>query len=224
MEEKTPVQKTSSQESSQPSKTIEDKNLIESILYLKQNHPLPESHSKIKFETVKEAEDDKKEEVVLLIKETLNATKQTITELQKAGYNLHLETIKLIGIPLKIKVWLSNSKKKELENIFKTFEEVNSIIIPMKKENEAKIAEKERQEKLIDQQEKEEAQKKIAPTPQTPTQTKTPNTQPTTNKPNSPEKSPTPLPTTHHLASSSKEQISKPTTEPNKPQSNKSSH
>ena len=33
------------------SATIKDKNLIESILYLKQNNLLPESKSKVKFET-----------------------------------------------------------------------------------------------------------------------------------------------------------------------------
>ncbi|MCD4771341.1 hypothetical protein K8R30_02890 [archaeon] len=141
-------------------KTIEDKNLIASVLYLK--NLLPESKSTVKFETVKEAEDSKKEDIISVIKERVSNTKQDITDLQKAGYNLHFETIKLITVPLKQKVWLATLKQKDLENIFRVLREVNAIILPLKKENEAKIAEKERLEKL-------EIQKQAALTTETPT-------------------------------------------------------
>ena len=136
--------------------TIQDKNLIESILYLKQNNLLPESKSIIKFESAEEAENSKKEEIMGIIKEKTNTTKQDITQLQKAGYNLHFETIKLIAIPLKQKIWLSTLTKKDLENIFKILKEVSIITTPLKKENEAKILEKERLEKEAEQKEKKE--------------------------------------------------------------------
>ncbi len=144
--------------------TIQNRNLIESILYLKQNNLLPESKSTIKFETTKEAEDSKKEEVLDVIKEKINITKQDITDLQKAGYNLHLETIKLIVIPLKIKIWLSTLTKKDLENIFKILQIVDTTIAPLKKENEEKIAEKERLEKEKSQKEKQNTQVAQKPT------------------------------------------------------------
>ncbi len=138
-----------------PAVTIHNKYLIESLHYLKQNNLLPESKSKIKFETAREAEDAKKEEIIDIIKEKANTAKQDITELQKAGYNLHLETIKLIAVPLKQKVWLSTLAKKDLENILKIIDGVNLVIVPLKKENEAKIAEKERLEKEAVQREKQ---------------------------------------------------------------------
>ncbi len=131
--------------------TIEDKNLIESTLYLKQNTLLLKSKSIRKFETTYEAEEEKKEEIIYIIKEKTSEIKADITELQKTGYNLHLEIIKLIGVPLKTKVWLATLSKKDLENIFKIFESVKKIITPLKKENEEKIAEKERLEKETDQ-------------------------------------------------------------------------
>lgn len=144
------------------SKTIEDKNLIESLHYLKQNNLLPESKSTVIFETVKEAEDSAKEDIISLIKEKVNLAKQDITELQKAGYNLHFETIKLISVPLKIKVWTSHPKKTDLENIFKIIKEVNAVIGPFKSENEEKIKEKERLEKEAEEKEKQEEKQKQA--------------------------------------------------------------
>jgi hypothetical protein len=148
------------------SATIKDMGLIESLHYLKQNNLLPESKSTIKFETVKEAEDAKKEEIIDVIKEKVNAIKQDITALQKAGHNLHLETIRLIAVPLKQKVWLSTLAKKDLENIFNIFKDVNLIVVPLKKENEAKVAEKERLEKITNQEKRQETkvtQEDIAP-------------------------------------------------------------
>jgi len=136
------------------SKTIEDKNLIESVLFLKAKNLLSESKSTIKFETIKEAETEKKEEIVNVIREQINIIKQNITELQKVGYNLHLESIKLIEVPLKTKIWTSTLAKKDLENIFKIFQEVETIITPLKSENDARVTEKERLEKEADKKEK----------------------------------------------------------------------
>ncbi len=146
--------------------TIKDKNLIESLLYLKKNNLLQDNkNATIKFETTKDAEDSKKGDITDLIKEKLNSTKQDITELQKAGYNLHLETIKLIEIPLKQKIWTSTLLKKDLENIFKILKEVNAIILPLKKENEKKIAEKEKLEKITNQKEQQSLQQKTPKNP-----------------------------------------------------------
>lgn len=153
--------------------TISNKNLIESLHYLKQEKFLQDSASKIKFETVKEAEDNKIEEVVSIIVEKTNQAKQDISQLQKAGYNLHLETIKLIEIPLKTKVWKATLLKKDLEIIFNKIKEVYLIIDPLKIKNEKDIAEKERLEKEKDQKEKEENEakrptiNKTTPTPST---------------------------------------------------------
>lgn len=144
-----------------PSATIKDKNLLDSLLYLKKNNLLPDNNkTKIKFETTKEAENSKKEDVVDIIKEKLNSIKQDITELQKAGYNLHLETIKLIEVPLKQKIWTSTLLKKDLENIFKILKEVNEIVLPLKQKNEKEIAEKERLEKMANQKEQKLEQQK----------------------------------------------------------------
>ncbi len=131
------------------SATIENKDLKESIHYLFPDNPV------VKYETIKEAEESSKEEVVSMINGKTAETKQQITVLQKAGYNLHLETIKLIAIPLKTKVWLSTLTKKDLEKIFEIINEVNKIISPIEKENEKKILEKERLEKIADKKEKE---------------------------------------------------------------------
>jgi hypothetical protein len=195
-------------------KTIENKNLIASVLYLK--NLLPKSKSTVKFETVKEAEDSKKEDIISVIKEKVSNTKQDITDLQKAGYNLHLETIKLITIPLKQRIWLSTLKQKDLENIFRVLREVNTIILPFKKENEAKIAEKERLEKL-------EIQKQAVPTTETPAPAPQQPTKPETQKQPAPTtESPAP-PTTHHPVSSSTEPAPQQPTESQQAQSDKSS-
>jgi len=154
-----PSNNISTQTKQKPSATIQNKNLIESLLYLKQNNLIQDSKSTLRFESTKEAEDSKKEDVIYAIKEKLSTTKQEITELQKSGYNLHLEGIKLIKIPLKEKIWLATLTKQDLEKIFKTLKEVNTIITPLKKENEEKIAEKERLEKLANQKTKIEATK-----------------------------------------------------------------
>jgi len=150
-----PVQKSPTPIPKQPqSTTIQNKNLIASLYYLKQNKLLPENKSKVKFETTKDAEDSTKEDIISIIKEHINRTKETISELQKAGYNLHLEGIKLLAIPLKIKVWQATLKVHELENIFKILREVNIITTPLKKQNETRIAEKEKLEKIAEQKEK----------------------------------------------------------------------
>ena len=160
-------------EETKVTKTIEDKKLIESILYLKQNKLLKESKSTIKFETVKEAEDEAKEDVMTTIKEKMNFLKQDISELQKAGYALHLEGIKLLEIPLKQKIWLSTCNKKDLENIFKLLEEVSIIVSPLKESHEKEVAEKERLEKLADQKEREKAKTKKEPTTHLPASSST---------------------------------------------------
>ena len=64
------------------SKAIEDKDLIESVLFLKAKNLLSESKSTIKFETTKEAETEKKEEIVNVIREQINIIKRNY----QAGY------------------------------------------------------------------------------------------------------------------------------------------
>lgn len=118
------------------SKTIEDKNLIESLIYLKKSNLIKESKSVARFETVGEAEKSSREEIVATINEKLNGLKQDISELQKAGYALKLEGIKLLQVPLKTKIWLATLEKKDLKNIFKIQKDVEIIISPMKKEYE----------------------------------------------------------------------------------------
>jgi len=106
------------------------------------------------FETVKEAEDNAKEEIVFSIKDKVNNLKQDISDLQKHGYELKLDGIKLLGIPLKVKVWLSNQKKQELENMFSIINAVKVLVGGLKKDFEQKEAIKEARELKKEAEEK----------------------------------------------------------------------
>jgi hypothetical protein len=145
--------------------TIENKNLIESILYLKEKKLIEESQNKIKFESTKEAEESKAEEVISIITEKTRDIKENISELEKSGKNLHIDSIKLISVPLKTKIWLSTYGRKDLENIFKILEEVKKVVDPLKQELDKKIQEKERLEKEADAKEASKNQAKTNPAP-----------------------------------------------------------
>ena len=81
--EKQPLIQTSQTIAPKPtSKTIEDKDLIESLLFLKTNK-LVNQVPMVKFETTKEAEDSTKEDVVALIKEKTNTIRSDISDIQK---------------------------------------------------------------------------------------------------------------------------------------------
>jgi len=136
---------------------VQDKNLIESVLYLKKNNLLPENKSTVKYETVQEAEEEKCEEVLYVVKEKVNNLKQEISELQKAGYNLHLETIKLLEVPLKTRVWLATRSVHDLEIIFNLIFDVQKITKPFREEFNKKLAEKEMLEKEAAAKEKSKA-------------------------------------------------------------------
>jgi hypothetical protein len=58
--------------------------------------------------------------------------------LQKKGHNLKLEGIRILEVPLKLKVWQSNNSRKDLENIFEIIKPVESLVSKMKKEQEKK--------------------------------------------------------------------------------------
>ncbi|MCK5450087.1 hypothetical protein KAI32_04420 [Candidatus Pacearchaeota archaeon] len=120
------------------SKTIEDKNLIESTIFLKSKNILKPSESKIKFETVKEAEDSMKEDIVGAINEKTNELKQEVSEMQKKGNDLILEKIKSLQIPLKLKVWLATTNKKDLEIILNIFSSIEKTLEPIKEKEEKK--------------------------------------------------------------------------------------
>jgi len=147
------------------SKTIHDTGLIASIAYLKENNLLPENKSKIVFETVKEAEDSSKEDVVSLINETLNTLKQDISELQKKGYKIKLTGISLLPIPLKTKIWLATTAKKDLINIYQIINDAKMVIDPLKADLEKKEIEneerlKKREEALKSEKERQQAESK----------------------------------------------------------------
>ena len=147
--------------------TIEDSNLIASLQYMKSNNLLGIDNSTQNFDSIKEAEDYSKENVISAVKEEVNNLKQDISDLQKKGYELHLEGIKLLTIPLKLKVWQSNSLKKDLEAIFEKMNSVKPLIEQYKKDLEEKTFEKEQQEKEKETKEKLlEKEKKYALTKQ----------------------------------------------------------
>ncbi|MCK4997517.1 hypothetical protein KAS08_04380 [Candidatus Pacearchaeota archaeon] len=183
--------------------TVEDKKLIESMLYMKTNKFMQKSKSTIKFDTVKEAEDIAKEDIVAAIIDKTNLLKQDKSDLQKKGNNLSLQGLKLLQIPLKTKIWKSSIVKKDLESIYKIFTEVESVIIPMKglqikidEEHEKNLNRKEI-ELTQEKQAAEEANEKLLeplPTKSTPkAKMKSPTTKPkptkiTPKKPTSPKK------------------------------------
>lgn len=167
-----------------PPKTyaIEDRNLIESMMYMKQNNLLGIDKSSPKFDSVKEAEDYAKEQVTSSIKDQLNTLKQDISELQKKGYELNLEGIRLLEIPLKVRVWNATALKKDLEAIQAILHHVSPLVAAFKKDLEAKEKEKERLENEKEAKEKAEQKAKEAkkvlpaqtkPTPQNPPKEKT---------------------------------------------------
>lgn len=139
------------------SKTVEDRGLINSLLFLKEINSLPKS-SQVTFDTVREAEDAAKEIIVDAVHERLATIKQEISDLQKKNYHLKLEGIKLIKIPLKLRVWLSNTSRKELEAIFDAMGIVSKKLEPLKKESEEREAEKDRLEKLASERELKESE------------------------------------------------------------------
>lgn len=127
--------------------TIEDKDLIDSVLFLKQNKFMNEIKTSVNFESVKEIEDFYKEEVISTIKEKINFLKEGISELQKKGEELHLEGIQLLEIPLKVRLWKARPIRKELENIYTILEKITTLTTKLKKEYELKEIEKEKANK-----------------------------------------------------------------------------
>jgi len=149
-----PISQKSPPEKKDESKTVEDSGLINSLLFLKENKLIKDKETTIKFSSTKEAEDSAKEDVVLSIKDTLTTLKQDISELQKKGYELKLDGIKLLSVPIKVRVWKSTTSRKDLEAIFNLIWNVKSKIDPLKKLQEQRGAEKERLEKEKEKQEK----------------------------------------------------------------------
>lgn len=125
------------------SKTVEDKDLIKSILFMKTKGLIKDLPTKVVFETVKEAEDSKKEDILAAINEKLNNVKEDISRLQKDGASLKLYSLKLLQIPMKIKIWKSNNEAKELENIFKVLDNIQVKLKPLIVALDKKEAEKE---------------------------------------------------------------------------------
>lgn len=141
-------------ETTKKSKTIESKELIDSMLFLKEKNLFTKNRPQIRFESVEEAEDSAKEDVTSVINDNLNSIKQDISDLQKKGYQLKLIGIKLIKIPLKTKIWLSTCSRRDLEVVFNILDSVSKKIEPLKKEMKLKELEKEAKEKKEKQTEK----------------------------------------------------------------------
>lgn len=112
--------------------TIQDKNLIASLAYLKEIGKFPKNKAKPNFESVREAEEAAKEDVVSVINEGLHGLQQDISDIQKKGVDLRLEGIRLLQVPLKTKVWLATVSREDLEKIFEILSEVEKKIIPLK--------------------------------------------------------------------------------------------
>lgn len=146
-------------EGEKKSKTIEDTGLIDSLSFLKEKKLLPENKSKVIFETVKEAEDSAKEDVLAVINEKRNNLRQEISELQKKGYDLRLTALSLLQIPLKAKLWLASPSRDGLEKIFEIVFSAERKITPLKKELEEKERQKEEELKKREKEELERSKK-----------------------------------------------------------------
>jgi len=208
-----PQKPTTPNQEQKNEKTVEDKKLIESLFFIKEKG-LQKEKPKIKFQTVKEAENSAIEDISGIINEKINSIKQDISELQKKGNDLGIEGLKLLQVPLKLKVWESSREKKDLEKVFSIIEEVIYKVNPVKKKQEEKDLEAERREKEKEKREKElqkikeQNQKKdkklIQPKQPTPKQA-----QP--NQPLNPNPKTSPTPTNHQIPTPTKTNPTKTT-------------
>ena len=160
-------------------KTVEDRKLIASLLYMKQNNFMKESKSIIKFDTVKEAEDAAKEDIVSAINERTHNIQQDISEMQKKGHDLKTQIMKLLRIPLETNLWKSTRSAKELQKIFTIILQVEAIVNPIKNLQSKKDVENEQQLKNKEMELEQEFKTRksrhqelfapiVKPTPQTP--------------------------------------------------------
>ena len=114
------------------SATIENNDLIKSVIYLKGTGILNESKGTVKFETVKEAEESIIDDIKSSIMDKLNSIKETVSNLQKDGTPLKLYSLKLIQVPMKINVWTATLNEKDLKSIVETLNNIEQKIKPLK--------------------------------------------------------------------------------------------
>lgn len=126
---------------------IKDSNLIRCISYAKSVGAIKNFPSRSNYENSKEAEEDAKEEICSFLNEKIISLKQDISELRKEGFDVEIEDIKLLEIPLKIKVWRAYCDEIGLKKIYESLLSIESVIKNLKVELEKKISEKEKKEK-----------------------------------------------------------------------------
>lgn len=118
--------------------TVQDTKLIASLQYMKMNKFMQQPKSIIKFDSVKEAEDTAKEDIVSAINERMHDIQQNMSELQKKGHDMSIQKMKLLQVPLKANLWKATRSAKELQKIFTIFLQIESIVNPKKKIQEKK--------------------------------------------------------------------------------------
>jgi hypothetical protein len=144
---------------------LENKDLSESLSLLN-SHGFSKFASKVNVGSGKELEEFVKQEMKEFFKNKLDNMKQKLTEFRKAGLDAHLETIDIMPIPLKVRLFISTCKKSDLEKLMKMVDSEEKAIMELdklKQKLEAELekirAEKEAEEERV-KKEKEEKDKK----------------------------------------------------------------
>jgi hypothetical protein len=123
--------------------TVQDTKLIASLQYMIKNNFMQPQKSTIKFDSVKEAEDTAKEDVISAINERMHNIQQDMSELQKKGHDMSIQKMKILQVPLKANLWRATRSAKELQRIFTIFLQIETFINPKKQFQEKKNIEHE---------------------------------------------------------------------------------
>lgn len=168
--------------------TVHDSKLIASLQYMKTNNFMQEPKTTIKFDSVKEAEDTAKEDVVSAINERMHSIQQDMSELQKKGHDMSIQKMKLLQVPLKTNLWRATRSAKELQKIFTIFIQIENVVNPLKQLQEKKNLEheqylKNKEAQLENEKKTREIAHKQLITPIKKTTTQQSNNQPSQAKP-----------------------------------------
>jgi hypothetical protein len=100
--------------------------------HLKESIPLLISNKMINTEkinsTIEDFESNLKQEIAESFHEKYKDMNEIFSEIRKSGKELGVLNLKLMMIPLKIKIFLSTYEKKDAENIIKRIQEIEKEI------------------------------------------------------------------------------------------------
>lgn len=102
---------------------VSDEKLRETLILIKNSTNIKLNYN-VKLTEPKEIENYFKEELESYLNEKYNEIHEKVSELREKGYDMMVWTFKLMSIPLKIKVFVATSDKKDFNTVTHKINEI----------------------------------------------------------------------------------------------------